>query len=53
MTTTIIIDGSIKSSCMLGFELQSLHVIERRYKCSETFLKFLELDNELEFSLFN
>ena len=31
MTITILIDGSIKPNRMLGFELQSLHVIERHY----------------------
>ena len=32
MTITIMIDGRIKPNCMLGFELQSLHDNERRYK---------------------
>ena len=31
MTVTIMTDDSIKLNCMLGFELQSSHVIERRY----------------------
>ena len=31
MTVMIMIDSSIKTNRMLGFELQSLHVIERRY----------------------
>ena len=32
MTITIMIDGSITPNRMLGFELQSSHVIERCYK---------------------